>query len=83
MISLIYSIEKNEENEYDVKAVVEDSVQVMEQTLLDPPEYGPAVCTSSFSLDEDESLPDNEEDLIEFLESLNLDWTPLPKDYWD
>jgi ADP-glucose pyrophosphorylase len=58
-----------------VSAVIEDSILMYSQTLYDPAEYGPAICEASFELDEDETLTDNEEDLIQYLESLNLDWT--------
>jgi hypothetical protein len=50
-----------------VSAVIEDS-------LYDPAEYGPAICEASFELDEDEIIPDDEDKLIQFLENLNLDW---------
>jgi hypothetical protein len=57
-----------------VSAVIEDSILMYSQTLYDPAEYGPAICEASFELDEDEILPDDEDELIQFLESLDLDW---------
>jgi hypothetical protein len=65
-----------------VKAVIEDAVQTYSQTYYEPPEYGPALCESSFYLDEDEELPENEEQLLNYLNSLSLDWEVLPND-WD
>ena len=57
-----------------VAAVIEDAVQVYAQTMYDPTEYGPALCEASFTLEEDEILPDNEDELIQFLEDLDLNW---------
>jgi hypothetical protein len=79
MISVIYDIIKNEDR-VTVKAVVEDSVQTYAATLIDPPEYGPALCEASFELEENEILPKDEDDLIDYLESLNLDWEIIPED---
>lgn len=81
MISLIYKLEEYEDSAY-VEAIIEDAVQIAQQTLTDPAEYGPAVCSARFVLDEGEKLPEDDDELIEYLESLNLDWEPLPKD-WD
>jgi hypothetical protein len=65
-----------------VRAVVEDVIQTRSQTYYEPAEYGPALCESSFCLDEDEQLPENEEHLLNYLNSLGLDWEVLPND-WD
>jgi hypothetical protein len=82
MITLIYSVDKNEDY-VTVEAVVEDSVLVYPATSMDPPEYGPALCKASFYLDEGELLPKDDDQLIEYLESLNLDWEVIPKDEYD
>lgn len=79
MISVIYSVEK-ENDEIIVEAVIEDAIQIRSQTLVDPPEYGPAVCKATFYLSEDDKLPDNDDEMIEYLEMLDLDWTPTPRD---
>ena len=73
----IRQIEKVDCDEFGVvtvTAIIEDSILVYEQTLYDPPEFGPGLCEASFELDEEEMLPDNEYDLIQYLERLNLDW---------
>jgi hypothetical protein len=57
-----------------VLAVIDGVVLTHQQTLYDPPEYSPALCEALFSLDEDEYLPDNENEMIQFLDSLDLDW---------
>lgn len=60
-----------------VSAVIEDSILLYSQTLYDPAEYGPALCEASFELSEDEILPDDEQELVQYLESLDLDWILL------
>jgi hypothetical protein len=68
-----------------VTAMVEDAVQTYGQTYYDPAEYGPALCEASFSVDDDEILPDNDYELIEYLEKLDLEWNPLDNsdDYFE
>ena len=68
-----------------VTAMVEDAVQTYGQTYYDPAEYGPAVCEASFSVDDDEILPDNDYELIEYLEKLDLEWSPVDNsdDYFE
>ena len=47
---MILSIDeiKQEDDLVSVRAVVEDVIQTYSQTYYDPPEYGPALCESSF-----------------------------------
>lgn len=80
MISLIYSLEKTKENVVFVRAIVEDVVKVYEQSSEEPAEYGPAVCSATFTLSDDDVLPEYQEELIEFLENLDLEWTPITYD---
>jgi hypothetical protein len=80
MISLIYKIEQTE-NEIYVQAVVEDMVQIYAQTYYEPAEYGPALCEASFSLSDDEVLPVNEDEIIDYLESLELEWKIIKDDF--
>lgn len=67
-----------------VTAMVEDAVQTYSQTYYDPAEYGPALCEASFSVDDDEILPDNDCELIEYLEKLDLEWNMVDNTdyYW-
>ena len=60
---MILSIDeiKQEDDLVSVRAVVEDAIQTYSQTYYDPPEYGPALCESSFYLDQDEIVPKDEE----------------------
>lgn len=71
----IESIFQDEFGIVNVNAIVEDMVVVIPQSYNYPAEYGSAFCEASFELDENETLPDNEDNLIQYLESLNLDWS--------
>ena len=82
MITLIYDVQQ-ENDVVTVKAVLEDAVLAYPATNTDPEEYGPALCESSFSLDENELLPKDDDQLIEYLESLDLDWEVVSKDEYD
>ncbi len=81
----IRQIEKVDCDEFGVvtvTAIIEDSILAHEQTLYDPPEFGPGLCEASFELDEEEMLPDNEYDLIQYLEKLDLDWILIDSDVY-
>lgn len=81
MISAIETIQQTEKEVF-VRAIVEDMVQVYPATMEEPAEYGPAVCEATFELYEDDVLPENEEELIDYLNDLDLEWNVLSKD-WD
>lgn len=73
MIRSIDTID-NQNGDVYVRAVVEDMVLVYQQTMESPAEYGPAMCDANFFLDEDEILPEDENELINYIESLDLTW---------
>lgn len=73
MISLIYDLIQDGD-EVTVYAVIEDIVLTHNQTYYDPPEYGPGLCRASFTLSEDDKLPEDESELIQFIENLDLNW---------
>ena len=78
----IENIFQDDSNTVTINAVVDDMVAQIQQTYNYPAEYGPALCEASFDLDEDEILPVNEYELIQFLEKLDLDWNIIDtKDY--
>ena len=82
MITLVYSTEVT--NDYvNVIAVVEDTRLVYFGSQFDPPEYGPGVCKAGFYLEEGETIPEDEEELIEYLERLDLDWELVDEDCTD
>jgi hypothetical protein len=74
MIQSIESVHQSEDGNIFVSAIIEDAVQTHAPTLYDPPEYGPALCEACFILEEDEILPDNEHELLQFIEGLDLTW---------
>jgi hypothetical protein len=74
VINSIESIFVDDDATVYVSAVVEDMIQIHRQTYYEPAEYGPALCEASFELSEDCTLPDNDHELIQFLENLDLDW---------
>lgn len=76
MISIIYDVIKND-NYITIRAIIEDSVLVYSATEIDPPEYGPALCEATFELEENEILPKDDDDLIDYLETLSLNWEPV------
>ena len=79
MITHIESIFK-EDDYVHVTAVVEDTKLIFHATWFDPPEYGAGLCKSSFLTDEDEVLPEDDDELIAYLNSLELDWILCPDD---
>jgi hypothetical protein len=67
-----------------VTAVVENVVLTYAGSYFDPPEYGPAVCSSTFELGEDETLPTDENELLKYIESRDLYWEVMEcDDYYD
>jgi hypothetical protein len=63
-----------ENNAVNVTAVVEDAVVVFKATYDDPEELEPGLCYATFSLDENETLPKDENELLDFIDSLDLKW---------
>ena len=70
----IDTIHQSENGQIYVTAVIEDVVETYAQTLYDPAEYGPGLCEAAFTLEEDQSLPDDETELLQFIEELDLTW---------
>ena len=60
-----------------VVADVDDAVVTCPASLLDPEEYGPALCRGSFYLQDDEVIPEDDGDLAEFVEARIDDWEPV------
>jgi hypothetical protein len=70
----IDTIHRNDDGGICVVAVIEDAVQTHSQTLYDPAEHGPALCEAFFTPDDEETIPDNDCELINYLEELDLNW---------
>ena len=79
----IESISLDDDGSVYVTAVVEDVVQTYTQTQYDPPEFGSGLCESSFILDEEQNIPDNDQELIQLLEELDLSWELVDTDNSD
>ena len=73
MISYIETVYQ-ENDEVFVRAVVEDMVLAYPQTMEDPAEYRPAMCEATFYINEEDTLPEDEDDLVFYLENLDLEW---------
>ena len=56
-----------------VEATVEDMVLVHAQTMLDPAEYGPALCEASF-IDPEVPFPHNGAAFLRYVDDLDLNW---------
>jgi len=63
-----------------VEAVLEDARLLYSQALWSPQEYGPGLCYTSFDVDEAETIPIHQPDLVQYLESMCLDWELIPAD---
>jgi hypothetical protein len=61
----------------DVVAVVDDAVVAWPQTFFEPEEYGPALCRGSFDLDTDDVMPEDYEQLREFIQQRVHQWEPI------
>lgn len=61
--------------EVTVKAIVDDVILMYPQTLIDPPEYGPALCVTSFFKEDVDFDVHNMDDLKDYL--INADWEVL------
>jgi len=81
----VSSIYQDDDQRVYVTAMVDDAILTFGQTLYDPAEYGPALCESSFPCNDDMIVPDDEDELIEFLNDLDLEWTLVDNsdDYYD
>ena len=71
-----------EKNYCYIQAIIEDAALVKAQTLIDPPEFGPALCSTSFDPNGEE-IPDDDKKLIEFLDSRFVSWRPVPLPVFD
>jgi hypothetical protein len=67
-----------------VEATIEDAVLVRPQTHLDPPEWGPAICTGTLTLTDDMLVPATDSQLAQLLSEQVEDWAPLhPDEFWE
>lgn len=57
-----------------VTAMVENMRLLYRATYRDPEEWAPALCTATFELDEDESIPTDEDGFCCYLHHRDLEW---------
>jgi hypothetical protein len=72
-----------EDDLVNVIAVVEDSIVTFKATYFDPEELGSGLCSARFCLDEDETLPTDENELLKFIDSLDLEWNLIDTSDYD
>jgi len=65
-----------------IEAIVEDAALAKAQTLIDPPEFGPALCSTSFETNGEE-IPSDDKKLIEFLDDRFVSWRPVALPVFD
>ena len=63
-----------------VTALVDEVVLVRKQTLLDPPEWGPALCRGSFYLSDEDLVPATDALLRKLISDRVDDWAPIDED---
>ena len=77
----IDSLEFDPDGLLRVVAVVDEMVLVYEQTLLDPPEWGPALCRGSFYLSDEDLIPATDAQLCRLIADRVDDWEPIDPEY--
>lgn len=79
---IVLAIEDTTINGYEVTvtAVVDNMRLLYKATHLDPDEYAPALCRTSFELDEGEQIPLDEDGFCDYLTDLEPCWELLPVD---
>jgi hypothetical protein len=63
-----------EDNRVTVTAIVEDMQLLRKATRDDPDQWGPGLCSTSFELADDESIPTDEDGFCSYLDRLNPQW---------
>ena len=61
-------------NHVTVTAVVEDMRLLRRATRDDPDQWGPGLCSTSFELADDESIPTDEDSFCNYLDHLDPQW---------
>lgn len=77
----IDSLEFDTDGLLRVVAVVDEMVLVHQQTHLDPPEWGPALCRGSFYLSDEDLIPATDAQLCRLIADRVDDWEPIDPEY--
>jgi RecB family endonuclease NucS len=70
-------------NHVTVTALVDEMLLIHKATYLEPDEWAPALCSVSFELDEDESIPIDEDSFCSYLDQRDLLWQLVDTSDWD
>ena len=70
----IESFDRDANDLCTVVAVVDAAVVVIPATLVDPEEYGPALCRGTFYVPDDEVIPEDHAELCRFVGDSVLYW---------
>lgn len=75
----ILAIESTDIDELRVRvtAIVENMLLISHQTLEEPAQYAPAICTAEFEMDPEEQIPLDEDGFCNYLDDLDLNWQPI------
>ena len=76
----IDSLEFDHDGLLRITAVVDEMVLVRKQTILDPPEWGPALCRGSFYLSDEDLVPATDALLRKLISDRVDDWAPIDED---
>ena len=76
----IDSLEFDHDGLLRITAVVDEMVLVRKQTLLDPPEWGPALCRGSFYLSDEDRVPATDALLRKLISERVDDLAPIDSD---
>jgi hypothetical protein len=63
-----------------VEAVVDDAVLTRQQTELDPPEWGPALCRGSLFFSDDDRIPATDRDMNRLISDRIDNWEVIEDD---
>jgi hypothetical protein len=63
-----------------VEAVVDDAVLTRQQTELDPPEWGPALCRGSLLFSDDDRIPATDRDMNRLISDRVDNWEVIEDD---
>jgi hypothetical protein len=68
--------------EVTITALIEDKVLIRSQTWYEPPEYGPARCTTSFYKEDIDFDLNEREELENYLENVEWEIIDISDDYY-
>ena len=64
-----------------VEALVDDVVLTRQQSELDPPEWGPAVCRGSFLFCDEDTVPATDKEMVRLIAERIDTWEVIGRDW--